>query len=125
VPLTRETATRLRELPKGDAIAGRGSPASRRRTGELVPLAHPLLLDHVDVSIEIAPYGVGAQPDRRHRSHRRRDGGTRWRGAGAALALRHGEGGGAGRGDPRSTARDQERGKERRVEARAKWESGE
>jgi cyclic pyranopterin phosphate synthase len=63
VLLTRETATRLRELPKGDAIAVArlAGIQAAKRTGELVPLAHPLPLDHVDVSIEIAPYGASVR----------------------------------------------------------------
>jgi cyclic pyranopterin phosphate synthase len=60
VLLTRETASKLRELPKGDAIAVArlAGIQAAKRTGELVPLAHPLPLEHVDVSIEIAPYGA-------------------------------------------------------------------
>jgi cyclic pyranopterin phosphate synthase len=60
VLLDRETASRLRELPKGDAIvvARLAGIQAAKRVGELVPLAHPLPLDHVDVSIEIASYGA-------------------------------------------------------------------
>ena len=60
VLLSPETASKLRELPKGDAIvvARLAGIQAAKRAGELVPLAHPLQLDHVEVSIEIAPFGA-------------------------------------------------------------------
>jgi cyclic pyranopterin phosphate synthase len=63
VLLAPETASRLRELPKGDAIAVArlAGIQAAKRTSELVPLAHPLPLEHVDVSIEIAPYGASVR----------------------------------------------------------------
>jgi cyclic pyranopterin phosphate synthase len=60
VLLDPSTTSRLREMPKGDAIvvARLAGIQAAKRTGELIPLAHPLALDHVDVAIEIASYGA-------------------------------------------------------------------
>jgi cyclic pyranopterin monophosphate synthase len=57
------TASRLREMPKGDAImvARLAGISAAKRTSELIPLAHPLPLDQVDVSIEIASYGAAVR----------------------------------------------------------------
>jgi len=60
VLLAAETVARLSSLPKGDAvavarIAGIGAA---KRTGELIPLAHPLPLDQVDVEVDPTPDGV-------------------------------------------------------------------
>ena len=57
------TASRLREMPKGDAImvARLAGIQAAKRTAELIPLAHPLPLDQVDVSIEIASYGAAVR----------------------------------------------------------------
>ena len=50
-----ETASRLRELPKGDALAAAqlAGIMAAKRTSELIPLCHPLPLTHVDVSLEV------------------------------------------------------------------------
>jgi cyclic pyranopterin phosphate synthase len=50
-----ETASRLRELPKGDALATAqvAGIMAAKRTSDLVPLCHPLPLSHVEVSLEI------------------------------------------------------------------------
>jgi cyclic pyranopterin monophosphate synthase len=55
VHMARETAVRLRELPKGDALvtAQLAGIMAAKRTGELVPLCHPLPLTHVDVRLEV------------------------------------------------------------------------
>ena len=55
-----ETARRLRELPKGDALATAqlAGIMAAKRTSELVPLCHPLPLTHVSVELEIGPSGV-------------------------------------------------------------------
>lgn len=60
VLLGAETVARLRTLPKGDAVtvARLAGIQAAKRTGELVPLAHPLLLDHVEVEVEPAAGGV-------------------------------------------------------------------
>ena len=55
-----ETADRLRDLPKGDALAT-GQIAgimAAKRTSELIPLCHPLPLSHVDVRLEVVDAGV-------------------------------------------------------------------
>ena len=50
------TAARLRELPKGDALATAqlAGIMAAKRTSELVPLCHPLPLAHVGVTLEVA-----------------------------------------------------------------------
>jgi cyclic pyranopterin phosphate synthase len=55
VHLLPETATRLRELPKGDALATAqlAGIMAAKRTSDLIPLCHPLALSHVDVSLEV------------------------------------------------------------------------
>ena len=60
VLLSKETASRLHDLPKGDAIvvARLAGIQAAKRTGDTVPLAHPLPLDHVDVTIDVAPWGA-------------------------------------------------------------------
>jgi cyclic pyranopterin phosphate synthase len=54
------TATRLRELPKGDALATAqlAGIMAAKRTAELIPLCHPLPLSHVEVDVEVADGGV-------------------------------------------------------------------
>ncbi|MGB2953151.1 MAG: cyclic pyranopterin monophosphate synthase MoaC [Gaiellaceae bacterium] len=49
------TATRLRELPKGDALvtAQLAGIMAAKRTADLIPLCHPLPLSHVDVALEV------------------------------------------------------------------------
>ena len=51
-----ETARRLRELPKGDALttAQLAGIMAAKRTSELIPLCHPLPLTNVEVSFEVA-----------------------------------------------------------------------
>lgn len=55
VRLAPETATRLRTLPKGDALttAEIAGIMAAKRTSELIPLCHPLPLSHVEVRIEV------------------------------------------------------------------------
>jgi cyclic pyranopterin phosphate synthase len=55
VRMTPETAQRLRELPKGDALATAqlAGIMAAKRTSELIPLCHPLPLSHVDVVLEV------------------------------------------------------------------------
>ena len=49
-----QTASRLRELPKGDALATAqlAGIMAAKRTSELIPLCHPLPLSHVAVSLD-------------------------------------------------------------------------
>ena len=54
VRMAPETARRLRELPKGDALATAqlAGIMAAKRTSELIPLCHPLPLTHVEVAVE-------------------------------------------------------------------------
>ena len=60
VRMQAETARRLRELPKGDALATAqlAGIMAAKRTSELIPLCHPLALSHIEVSLEVADSGV-------------------------------------------------------------------
>ena len=55
-----ETARRLRELPKGDALATAqlAGIMAAKRTSELIPLCHPLPLSHVEVTLEVGEAAV-------------------------------------------------------------------
>ena len=54
------TARRLRELPKGDALATAqlAGIMAAKKTSELIPLCHPLPLSHVEVSLEVGEDAV-------------------------------------------------------------------
>ncbi len=56
VELAAETAQRLRELPKGDALATAelAGLMAAKRTSELIPLCHPLPLSHIAVEAAVA-----------------------------------------------------------------------
>ena len=60
VRMAPETARRLRELPKGDALATAqvAGIMAAKRTSELIPLCHPLPLTLVEVLLEIGDAGV-------------------------------------------------------------------
>jgi cyclic pyranopterin monophosphate synthase len=60
VRMAHETARRLRELPKGDALATAqlAGIMAAKRTSELIPLCHPLALTHVDVTLTVAAAAV-------------------------------------------------------------------
>ena len=55
-----ETARKLRELPKGDALttAQLAGIMAAKRTSELIPLCHPLPLSHVEVKLEVREEAV-------------------------------------------------------------------
>jgi cyclic pyranopterin monophosphate synthase len=55
VTMGEQTARRLRELPKGDALATAqvAGIMAAKRTAELIPLCHPLPLSVVDVHLEV------------------------------------------------------------------------
>jgi cyclic pyranopterin phosphate synthase len=55
-----ETAARLTDLPKGDALATAklAGIMAAKRTSELIPLCHPLPLSHVEVRIGVGEDGV-------------------------------------------------------------------
>jgi cyclic pyranopterin phosphate synthase len=54
------TTRRLRELPKGDALAAAqiAGIMAAKRTSELIPLCHPLPLTHVDVVLSVEEASV-------------------------------------------------------------------
>jgi cyclic pyranopterin monophosphate synthase len=54
------TARRLRELPKGDALATAqlAGIMAAKRTSELIPLCHPLPLSHVEVTLSVGEESV-------------------------------------------------------------------
>ena len=60
VRMAPETARRLRELPKGDALATAqvAGIMAAKRTSELIPLCHPLPLTLVEVLLEVGNAGV-------------------------------------------------------------------
>jgi cyclic pyranopterin phosphate synthase len=60
VRMAPETARRLRELPKGDALvtAQLAGIMAAKRTSELIPLCHPLPLTSVNVTLDIVADGV-------------------------------------------------------------------
>ena len=60
VTMAPETARRLRELPKGDALATAqvAGIMAAKRTAELIPLCHPLPLSHVEVSLDVVDAAV-------------------------------------------------------------------
>jgi cyclic pyranopterin phosphate synthase len=60
VRMAPETARRLRELPKGDALATAqlAGIMAAKRTSELIPLCHPLPLAHVSVELEVGDDAV-------------------------------------------------------------------
>jgi cyclic pyranopterin phosphate synthase len=60
VRMAPETARRLRELPKGDALATAqvAGIMAAKRASELIPLCHSLPLSHVEVSLEVGAEGV-------------------------------------------------------------------
>jgi cyclic pyranopterin monophosphate synthase len=56
VRMAPETAARLADLPKGDALAAArlAGIMAAKRTSELIPLCHPLPLTHIAVELEVA-----------------------------------------------------------------------
>ncbi|HYN22968.1 MAG TPA: cyclic pyranopterin monophosphate synthase MoaC [Thermoanaerobaculia bacterium] len=60
VLLSAQTLIRLTNLPKGDAfaVARLAGIQSAKRTSELIPLAHQLPLDQVEVDVQPIPQGV-------------------------------------------------------------------
>ncbi|HEY6150004.1 MAG TPA: cyclic pyranopterin monophosphate synthase MoaC [Gaiellaceae bacterium] len=60
VRMAPETAVRLAELPKGDALAAArlAGIMAAKRTSELIPLCHPLSLTHIAVELEVGDDSV-------------------------------------------------------------------
>ena len=63
VRMRPETAARLHELPKGDALATAqlAGIMAAKRTAELIPLCHPLPLTHVAVRLGVEDDGVAVE----------------------------------------------------------------
>jgi cyclic pyranopterin phosphate synthase len=55
VHMAPETAKRLRDLPKGDALATAqlAGIMAAKRTSDLIPLCHPLPLSHAGVTLDV------------------------------------------------------------------------
>ena len=60
VEMAPATARRLRDLPKGDALATAqlAGIMAAKRTSDLIPLCHPLALSVVDVELEVCESSV-------------------------------------------------------------------
>jgi cyclic pyranopterin phosphate synthase len=60
VRMAAETAGRLRELPKGDAltVAQVAGIMAAKRTSDLIPLCHPLPLSRIEVELEVSESSV-------------------------------------------------------------------
>ena len=60
VLLSAQTLIRLANLPKGDAfaVARLAGIQGAKRTADLIPLAHPLPLDQVEVDLQPIPDGI-------------------------------------------------------------------
>jgi len=60
VRMAQETAVRLRDLPKGDALATAqvAGIMAAKRTSELIPLCHPLPLSVVEVDLAVGDASV-------------------------------------------------------------------
>jgi cyclic pyranopterin phosphate synthase len=63
VRMAPETALRLRELPKGDALAAAqiAGIMAAKRTSDLIPLCHPLPLSHVGVTLAVEEASVSIE----------------------------------------------------------------
>ncbi len=63
VRLQGDTVARLAQMPKGDAVtvARIAGIQAAKRVDELIPLAHPLPLDHIEIKVEPCPGGVRIQ----------------------------------------------------------------
>ena len=60
VKMSARTLTAVKKNPKGDPleIARIAGIAAAKRTSELIPLCHPLMLSHADVEVTVEPQGV-------------------------------------------------------------------
>jgi len=65
IRLSEEARARISAgaLPKGDVLATAqiAGIQAAKRTSELIPLCHPLVLDHVEVRLEVVSDGVAAE----------------------------------------------------------------
>ncbi len=60
VRIARDVLSRLPENPKGNPleIARIAGISAAKKTSELIPLCHPLMLSHADIEIKIETHGV-------------------------------------------------------------------
>jgi cyclic pyranopterin phosphate synthase len=63
VRMAPETARRLRDLPKGDALvtAQLAGVMAAKRTADLIPLCHPLPLSSIDLAVDVRGDSVEIQ----------------------------------------------------------------
>ena len=63
VLLSQSTVEKLAELPKGDAlvVARLAGIQAAKKVGDLIPLAHPLNLDLVEVEVTPTDFGVAVK----------------------------------------------------------------
>jgi cyclic pyranopterin monophosphate synthase len=61
VQMSPQTSRRLRDLPKGDALATAqlAGIMAAKRTSDLIPLCHPLPLSHIEVTLDVQDGVVG------------------------------------------------------------------
>ena len=61
VQMSPQTSRRLRDLPKGDALATAqlAGIMAAKRTSELIPLCHSLPLSHIEVTLDVQDGVVG------------------------------------------------------------------
>ncbi len=87
VAMSEEVVGRLGENPKGNPleVARIAGIAAAKRTSDLIPLCHPLMLTHADIETSIEPGGVRVVSSvSTTGTDRRRDGSAhRGRGGGA------------------------------------------
>ena len=87
----------LPENPKGNPleIARIAGIAAAKKTADLIPLCHPLMLSHADVEVSVEKTGVRIICERGHyRANRRRNGSAHRRDSGGADGLRYDQGAG-------------------------------
>ena len=60
VQMAADTAARLRDLPKGDALAAAqvAGIMAAKRTSDLIPLCHPLPLSNIEVRLDVGEESV-------------------------------------------------------------------
>jgi cyclic pyranopterin phosphate synthase len=107
VRMAPETARRLRELPKGDALATAqvAGIMAAKRAADLIPLCHPLPLSHVGVELEVGEGEVTILASAETTAQTgARDGGADGRVGRGSDRLRHGQGSRQGARDHRRAA---------------------
>ncbi len=120
VKMQPSVIAQLPSNPKGNPleIARVAGISAAKRTSDLIPLCHPLMLSHVDVEVTLEDDGRADCVQRcNHGRHRRGDGGA-YRGVGrGAHGLRHDQGARQGHRDSGSVLAGKNRRQERRLPA--------